>query len=69
MKFSPCNGRCTKEGTHCDGCGRSLTDVADLNKMVQTLVDYAIEKDYENREDFANAIARSIFYKLENPPS
>lgn len=65
MKYRPCNGGCTKAGTHCDGCGRSLEDVEKLNGMVRELASYALEKDYENVEDFANSVATGIYYKLE----
>lgn len=29
MKFGPCIGGCTNEGTHCEGCGRSHEEVAE----------------------------------------
>ncbi|MDD1613160.1 MAG: DUF1289 domain-containing protein, partial [Methylococcaceae bacterium] len=29
MKFSPCiSGKCTYEGTHCGGCGRTHEEIA-----------------------------------------
>jgi len=65
MRFRACNGGCTKAGTHCDGCGRTHEDVARYNEMVVALAEYALEKDYENLEDFANSVATSLFYKLD----
>ncbi len=65
MKYRPCTGGCTHEGTHCDGCGRTHEDVAELNKMVRGLAEYCKEKDYENTDDFANSVATGIYYKLE----
>ena len=67
MKFSPCTGECTKEGTHCEGCGRSHEEVAGLSKVVNELVGFAQKMEYENTEDFASAVAKSVHYKLENP--
>lgn len=65
MKYHACNGGCTKEGTHCNGCGRTHEDVAKLNSMVKQLAGYAKDMDYENIEDFANSVATGIYYKLE----
>lgn len=67
MIFSPCNGKCTDEGTHCEGCGRTHEEVAETRKLVGDLVAYAQKKNYENAEDYANSIARSVIYKLQNP--
>jgi len=67
MKFSPCTGNCTKEGTHCEGCGRTHEEVAELSTMVKGLVAFAQKMEYENTEDFANSVASGVRYKLENP--
>ncbi len=64
MKFSPCTGKCTEEGTHCEGCGRSHEEIAAMNKPVADLVGLAHEMQYENIEEFANAVAGSIKYKM-----
>ena len=64
MKFSPCTGKCTEEGTHCEGCGRSQEEVAAMRKPVEELVELVQEMQYENIEEFANAVAGSIKYKL-----
>jgi len=68
MKFSPCiSGKCTHEGTHCEGCGRSHEEIAETKNMVMELVSYAQKKGYENIEDFSNFIGKSILAKLQNP--
>jgi predicted Fe-S protein YdhL (DUF1289 family) len=67
MEFSPCTGECTDKGTHCEGCGRSHEDVAAMRAMVNNLVAYAQEKNYENIDEYANSVARSVQYKLNNP--
>lgn len=65
MKFSPCIDQCTKEGTHCEGCGRSHEEIAETKKLVMALVDYAKKKEYENIEEFADAIDKSVLKKLQ----
>ena len=61
MKFSPCTGKCTDEGTHCEGCGRTHEEIAAMRKPVESLVALAEKMKYENTDDFANAV-------LEKPP-
>lgn len=67
MKFIPCNGECTEEGTHCEGCGRSHEEIAETKKMVKALVVFAQKMEYENIEEFANAIGSNILKKLQDP--
>lgn len=64
MIFNPCNGNCTEEGTHCEGCGRSQQEVAEMRELVGALVAYAEKKQYENIEDFADGVAGSIKFKM-----
>jgi Protein of unknown function (DUF1289) len=64
MKFNPCIDKCTKEGTHCEGCGRSHDEIAETKKLVGALVEFAKRKDYENVEDFVNAVSKSLSKKL-----
>ncbi|MCK9635534.1 MAG: DUF1289 domain-containing protein [Methylobacter tundripaludum] len=65
MKFNPCIDKCTYEGTHCEGCGRSREEIAETKKLVMALVDFAQTQGYENVDDFANAIGQSIAKKLK----
>jgi hypothetical protein len=68
MKFSPCiSGKCTYEGTHCEGCGRTHEEIAETKKMIKELVSYAQMKKYENIEDFSSFIGKSVLNKLQNP--
>jgi quinolinate synthase len=64
MKFSPCTGKCTEEGTHCEGCGRTHEEIAAMREPVGMLVDLAHKMQYENIEDFARAVGDSIKYKM-----
>jgi len=38
MKFSPCTGNCTEEGTNCEGCGRSHEEIAEMNMLIANLM-------------------------------
>ena len=38
MKYRPCTGACTKDGTHCDGCGTE-----DYANSVAKGIDYKLE--------------------------
>jgi Protein of unknown function (DUF1289) len=68
MKFNPCiSDKCTYEGTHCEGCGRSHEEIAETKRLVGNLVDFAKKMDYENHEDFASFIGKSLLKKLQNP--
>lgn len=67
MNFNPCTGRCTDSGTHCEGCGRTHEDVAEMKHLVNQLVHYAKHKGYENIEEYAQSIAKNVSYKLHNP--
>ena len=70
MKFNPCiPGKCTDQGTHCEGCGRSHEEITETKKMVMALVNFAQMKGYENHEDFASFIGKSILSKLQSPPA
>lgn len=64
MKFSPCiSGQCTEDGTHCQGCGRSHEEIAETKGLVMNLVTFAKKQDYENIDDFANFVAKSLVKK------
>ena len=63
MKFSPCTGQCTDEGTHCEGCGRSHEEIAEMRDLVASLVAFARKMNYDNFDDFADGVAGSIKYQ------
>lgn len=68
MKFSPCiSGQCTTEGTHCAGCGRSHEEIAETKQHVMALVGLAQKLEYENIEEFAAFVGKSVLRKLQNP--
>ncbi len=65
MKFNPCVDNCTYEGTHCEGCGRSHQEIAGTKALVMSIVNFAQDQEYENFEDFVNAIGQSAVKKLK----
>jgi hypothetical protein len=68
MKFNPCvSGKCTDQGTHCEGCGRTHEEIAETKKMINALAGFAQKMEYENHEDFANFVGKSVLKKLQNP--
>jgi hypothetical protein len=64
MKFSPCTGECTEAGTHCEGCGRSHEEIAEMSAQVAGIVAFAQKMQYENIEEFADGVASTIKYKM-----
>lgn len=65
MKFTPCIDQCTKDGTHCQGCGRSHEEIAATKQIVQSAVQFVQQQQYENPEDFVAAISKSILKKVQ----
>lgn len=65
MKFNPCIDQCTKDGSHCQGCGRSHEEIAATKQIVQSAVAFIREQQYDNPEDFVAAISKSIIKKLQ----
>lgn len=64
MKFSPCVDKCTSEGTHCEGCGRSFQEIADTKNLVKSIVEFVQDHDYDNPEEFIARISKSALKKL-----
>ena len=65
MKFNPCIDQCSKDGTHCEGCGRSHEEIAATKHLVKSVVEFIKQQDYENPEEFVAAISKSILKKLQ----
>jgi len=64
MKFNPCIDKCTYEGSHCEGCGRSFEEIAETKKLVMSIVNFIQSQGYENSEEFLNTISKSVLKKL-----
>ncbi len=67
MKFTPCADQCTKDGTHCQGCGRSHEEIAGTKKLVAAMVEFIKTQDYENSDDFINMVSKKVRKKLLKP--
>ncbi len=71
MKFSPCTGQCTSDGTHCQGCGRSHIEIRETQMVTKQLVQHLVKYDYDDPEIFLEtiknkAIKRAAIMKEEN---
>jgi len=62
--FKPCTGECTDDGTHCEGCGRSHEEIAEMRELVGALIGFAERMEYENFNDFADGVASGIKYSM-----
>lgn len=60
MKFSPCVGLCTYDGTHCQGCERSHEELADIRQLTMDFVAVGKKWNYENGDEFVNSIAGTV---------
>ena len=65
MIFNPCTGKCTDEGSHCEGCGRTHEDVAVTRKFVKEIVGYIQQKEYENPQDLITSLSNGVQYQLQ----
>lgn len=61
-RFEPCHGKdeCRDDGVRCLTCGRDLDEIARLRDSIDALASLAIERDYANREEFAEYVARKL---------
>lgn len=64
MQFVPCQDQCTKDGTHCEGCGRSFQEIAETKAIVSSAIELIRRYEYENPDEFVAAISKSIIKKL-----
>lgn len=67
MKFNPCvsGGQCTEDGTHCKGCGRSHEEIAETKQLIMQIVKFAQKMEYENIDEFAGFIGKTVLKKLQ----
>lgn len=60
MKFNPCTGECSSEGSHCNGCGRSHSEISETKMLGQLLVKHMVKYDYDNPQDFLNVMKEKV---------
>jgi predicted Fe-S protein YdhL (DUF1289 family) len=65
MIFNPCTGKCTDQGSHCEGCGRTHEDVAVTRKFVREIVGYIQHKEYENPQDLVSSLTNGVQFQLQ----
>ena len=67
MRFNPCRGGdfCTQEGSHCEGCGRSHEEIAATRELIAAVGQFALDREFENVEDFAAYVADKAVKKVQ----
>ncbi|MFT6925337.1 MAG: hypothetical protein ACJAZP_000917 [Psychromonas sp.] len=65
MKFSPCTDNCTKDGTHCQGCGRSHQEIQSMSAIGVQLLNHLIEYDYDDPEVFLDIVSKKALLRLQ----
>ncbi len=64
MMFTPCVSNCTKEGTHCDGCGRSHAEIAETRELINAIAGFMAKMEYENPEQFLQTLSAKALKTL-----
>lgn len=67
MKFQPCLDKCTSDGSHCAGCGRSHQEIAETKQLVKSIVSFIQQQNYDNPEEFVARISQSVLKKISKP--
>jgi len=65
MKVSPCTDNCTKDGTHCQGCGRSHKEIQSMSAICVQLLNHLIEYDYDHPEEFLEMVSNKALKRLQ----
>jgi predicted Fe-S protein YdhL (DUF1289 family) len=69
MRDTPCQDLCDKSALICPGCGRTKEEINTVKDIVQRAVKLGTEMDYDNIDEFAEAIAAKIKKKLNKQKS
>ncbi|MFT6986583.1 MAG: hypothetical protein ACJAT7_002424 [Psychromonas sp.] len=64
MKFSPCVNQCTSDGTFCQGCGRTHTEIRDSKALIGKVVAHLFEYGYEDPENFLKVLEKKSLARL-----
>lgn len=65
MQYTPCQDLCDKSAFVCPGCGRTRDEIETVKTVVQQAVKLGVEMDYDNIDEYADAIAAKIKKKLK----
>ncbi|WPL19286.1 hypothetical protein Thiowin_04403 [Thiorhodovibrio winogradskyi] len=65
-RFEPCHGKdkCRDDGTRCLTCGRDLDEIARLREAIDALATLAMDRAYENSEEFTDYVARKLLKSI-----
>lgn len=68
MQFKPCVNRnaCTEDSTHCQACGRSHEEIAQLRQLVNDTYALFCKWQYDNPDDFFAYLQKKIGKKLKH---
>lgn len=66
--FTPCRGQtaCRDDGTTCQTCGRSLAEIGRTRDLIDALADLAVERGYDNVDEFAAYVAGKMLKKVKH---
>jgi hypothetical protein len=64
MKFSPCTDNCTKDGTHCQGCGRSHTEIRESSALWAKVAAHMFAYGYDDPENFLDTLNKKSLRRL-----
>lgn len=66
--FRPCAGKkvCTENETHCLACGRKLETITRTRKLVDELVELALQEDYGNVDEFMAYVSKRVEKKIHH---
>ncbi len=64
-KFTPCQDKCTYEGSHCEGCGRSHSEISETKKLTQSIIHFLKSENYDNPELFLISLNQKILKKIQ----
>lgn len=64
MKFTPCLDKCTQDGSHCQGCGRSHQEIAETKQLIKSIIEFIQKYDYENSDEFIAMVSKKVRKKL-----
>lgn len=66
-RFTPCIGRtaCRDDGERCLACNRSLTEIARLRDVVESVTQFLAEMSYDNPEECLDYLSSKVKKKLK----
>jgi len=64
MKFSPCTNKCTSDGSFCQGCGRSHTEIRESKALVAKVAAHLLEYGYQDPDKFLKMLHKKSLKRL-----